>query len=60
MDSINMINMQFESLRSLFYMNGHGIYVWAVLIIFLIVIIGLFLFYKIKINNFKKENNEIN
>jgi heme exporter protein D len=55
-----MMNMQFESLRSLLYMNGHGIYVWAVLIIFLIVIIGLFLFYKIKINNFKKENNEIN
>ena len=55
-----MINMQFESLRSLFYMNGYGIYVWVVLIIFLIVIIGLFLFYKIKINKFKKENNEIN
>ena len=55
-----MMNMQFESFRSLFYMNGHGIYVWVVLIIFLIVIIGLFLFYKIKINNFKKENNEIN
>ena len=55
-----MINMQFESLRSLFYMNGHGIYVCVVLIIFLMVIIGLFLFYKIKINNFKKENNEIN
>ena len=60
MDSINIMNMQFESLSSLFYMNGHGIYVWVVLIIFLMVIIGLFLFYKIKINNFKKENNEIN
>ena len=54
-----MINMQFESLSSLLYMNGHGIYVWVVLIIFLMVIIGLFLFYKIKINNFKKENNEV-
>ena len=60
MDSINIMNMQFESLRSLFFMNGHGIYVWFVLIIFLMVIIGLLLFYKIKINNFKKENNEIN
>jgi len=60
MGSINMMSMQFESLSSLFYMNGHGIYVWVVLIIFLMVIIGLFLFYKIKINNFKKENNEIN
>ena len=60
MDSINIMNVQFESLSSLFYMNGHGIYVWVVLIIFLMVIIGLFLFYKIKINNFKKENNEIN
>ena len=60
MGSINMMSMQFESLRSLFYMNGHGIYVWVVLIIFLMVIIGLYLFYKIKINNFKKENNEIN
>ena len=38
-----MINMQFESFSSLFYMNGHGIYVWVVLIIFLMVIIGLFL-----------------
>lgn len=55
-----MINMQFESLSSLLYMNGHGIYVWVVLIIFLMVIIGLFLFYKIKINNIKKENNEVN
>ena len=55
-----MINMQFESLRSLLYMNGHGIYVWVVLIIFLIVITGLSLFYKIKIKNFKKDNNEIN
>jgi len=55
-----MMNMQFESLSSFLYMNGHGIYVWAVLIIFLMVIIGLLLFYKIKINNFKKENNEIN
>ena len=60
MDSINIMNMQFESLSSLLYMNGHGIYVWVVLIIFLMVIIGLLLFYKIKINNFKKENNEIN
>ena len=60
MDSINMINMQFESLSSLLYMNGHGIYVWVVLIIFLMVITGLSLFYKIKIKNFKKDNNEIN
>ena len=55
-----MMNMQFESLRSLLYMNGHGVYVWAVLTIFLMVIIGLLLFYKIKINNIKKENNEVN
>ena len=41
-----MMNMQFESLRSLLYMNGHGIYVWVVLAIFFMVVIGLFLFYK--------------
>ena len=55
-----MINSQFSSYESLLDMNGHGIFVWGVFFIFLIVIFSLSLFYKIKIKNFQKRNHEIN
>ena len=33
--------MYFESLQSLFYMNGHGVYVWSAYAIGFAVLIGL-------------------
>ena len=55
-----MFNFAFNSFNEAIYMNGHGIYVWVVLAIVIVCLIGAFGHYKIKLRELKKKFNESN
>ena len=44
-----MFDFAFKSIEEAIYMNGHGIYVWVVLAIVIVCLIGAFGHYKIKL-----------
>ena len=41
-------------------MNGHGLYVWSVVLLVLISLLGFFIGYTIKIKKIKDKLNELN
>ena len=55
-----MFNFAFNSLYEAIYMNGHGIYVWSVVVLVIISLITFFVLYDKKIKKFKKKFNESN
>ncbi len=55
-----MFSFAFNSFNEAIYMNGHGIYVWSVLIIVTLSLLTFFLGYSFKIKKIKKKLNESN
>ena len=55
-----MSNFAFKSIEEAIYMNGHGIYVWSVLIIVILSLLIFFKAYSSKIKKIKKKLNESN
>ena len=55
-----MFNFAFNSFNEAIYMNGHGIYVWSVLVIVILSLLIFFIAYYLKIKNIKKKLNESN
>jgi len=55
-----MFSFVFNSFEEAIYMNGHGIYVWSVLIIVIISLSIFFIIYSSKIKKIKKKLNESN
>ena len=55
-----MFNFAFNSFNVGNYMNGHGIYVWSVLIIEILSLLIFFIAYYSKIKKIKKKLNESN
>ena len=55
-----MFSFVFNSFDEAIYMNGHGIYVWSVLIIVTISLSIFFIIYSSKIKKIKKKLNESN
>ena len=55
-----MFNFAFNSLYEALYMNGHGLYVWSVVILVLISLLGFFIGYTVKIKKIKDKLNEPN
>ena len=55
-----MFNFAFNSFNEAIYMNGHGIYVWSVLIIVTLSLLIFFIAYSYKIKKIKKKLNESN
>tara|TARA_B100001029_G_scaffold70981_1_gene57793 strand:+ start:206 stop:373 length:168 start_codon:yes stop_codon:yes gene_type:complete len=54
-----MFEFAFLSFKEAIYMNGHGIYVWSVIGIVVLIISCTFLNYKNKIKKIKKKFYEI-
>ena len=50
-----MFNFAFNSFNEAIYMNGHGIYVWSVLIIVILSLLIFFKAYSSKIKKIKKK-----
>ena len=48
-----MFNFAFNSFYEALYMNGHGLYVWSVVILVLISLLGFFIGYTVKIKKIK-------
>ena len=55
-----MFNFAFNSFNEAIYMNGHGVYVWGVLIIVITTLYIFFMSYIFKIKKIKKRLNESN
>ena len=55
-----MFDFAFNSIGEAIYMNGHGIYVWSVVILVLISLLSFFIGYNLKIKKLKKKFNESN
>ena len=55
-----MFNFAFNSFEEAIYMNGHGIYVWSVLIIVLFSLLVFFTVYQYKIKKIKEKLDEFN
>ena len=55
-----MFNSAFKSVEEAIYMNGHGIYVWSVVVIVTFCLVCSFIYYKIKIKRLKKKLDESN
>ena len=55
-----MFNFAFNSFYEAIYMNGHGIYVWSVLIIVLFSLLVFFAVYQYKIKKIKEKLDEFN
>jgi|TARA_Y100000748_G_scaffold274270_1_gene249252 heme exporter protein D len=55
-----MFNFAFNSINEAIYMNGHGVYVWSVLIIVTLSLLIFFIAYSYKIKKIKKKLNESN
>ena len=55
-----MFNFAFKSIEEAIYMNGHGIYVWIVLAIVIVCLIGGFGHYNMQLRELKKKFNESN
>ena len=55
-----MFNFAFNSLNEAIYMNGHGIYVWSVVVIVILSFLIFFFAYRSKIKQIKKKLNESN
>ena len=55
-----MFDFAFNSIGEAIYMNGHGIYVWSVLIIVILSLLIFFIAYSSKIKKIKKKLNEPN
>tara|TARA_B100001113_G_scaffold75189_1_gene58649 strand:+ start:3936 stop:4103 length:168 start_codon:yes stop_codon:yes gene_type:complete len=53
-----MFDFAFKSAKEALYMEGHGIYVWSVVIVVSFCLIYAFIHYKIKLKKFKKRFNE--
>ena len=55
-----MFNFAFNSFNEAIYMNGHGGFVWSVLIIVILTLYIFFISYIFKIKKIKKKLNESN
>mgnify|MGYP005683434537 FL=1 len=53
-----MFDFAFNSLNEAIYMNGHGIYVWSVVVIVILSFLIFFFAYRYKIKQIKKKLNE--
>ena len=53
-----MFDFPFKSIEEALYMNGHGIYVWSVVIVVAFCLTFAFIHYKIKLKEFRKRFNE--
>jgi heme exporter protein D len=53
-----MFNFAFNSFYEALYMNGHGVYVWSVVILVFISLLGSFIAYTVKIKKIKDKLNE--
>ena len=53
-----MFNFAFNSFYEALYMNGHGLYVWSVVILVFISLLGFFIGYTVKIKKIKDKLNE--
>ena len=52
-----MFDFAFNSLNEAIYMNGHGIFVWSVLVIVILSFLIFFFAYRYKIKQIKKKLN---
>jgi heme exporter protein D len=55
-----MFNFAFNSFYEALYMSGHGLYVWSVVILVFISLLGFFIGYTVKIKKIKDKLNEPN
>ena len=55
-----MFKLAINSLYEAISKNGHGIYVWSVVVLVIISLITFFVLYDKKIKKFKKKFNESN
>ena len=55
-----MFSFVFNSFDEAIYMNGHGLYVWSVVILVFISLLGFFIGYTVKIKKIKDKLNEPN
>jgi len=55
-----MFDFPFKSIEEALYMNGHGIYVWSVVLVVIFCLIYAFTYYKIKLKKIKNKFNELN
>ena len=53
-----MFEFAFKSFQEAIYMNGHGVYVWSVVIILIFCLVYAFSYYKIKLKEYKKKLDE--
>ena len=53
-----MFEFAFKSFQEAIYMNGHGVYVWSVVIILILCLVCAFSYYKIKLKEYKKKLDE--
>ena len=53
-----MFNFAFNSFDEAIYMNGHGVYVWSVVVIVILSFLIFFFAYRSKIKQIKKKLNE--
>ena len=54
-----MFDFAFNSLNEAIYMNGHGIFVWSVLVIVILSFLIFFFAYRYKIKQIKKKNRRM-
>jgi heme exporter protein D len=55
-----MFDFAFNSFYEAIYMNGHGIYVWSVVLIVCMSLLVFFILYSSKIKQIKKKLDESN
>ena len=55
-----MFNFAFNSFYEAINMNGHGLYVWSVVILVFISLLGFFIGFTVKIKKIKDKLNEPN